>query len=131
MARHPRQRPSAAPPPEEERTGLVEALVRPDIATPLAIGIALCSSSALQVPSGGVLPTVGAILIGISAGRALDRGRRRGMMLIGLGIGIALGARFTRWSQLTDLLFGLGGAIVAIQGIGQRRRARRARRQDG
>jgi len=127
LARRPRQRPSMAP-PEEERMSLVEALVRPDIVTPLVIGIALCSSHVLQIPSGGALPTAGAILIGISAGRALDRGRRRGFMLLGLGIGIAMGARFTHWSSVTDFLFGVGGVIVAVQGLGLRRRARRVRR---
>jgi class 3 adenylate cyclase len=130
MSRQSRLRPSAPPPELEERASLVDALVRPDIATLLVIGIALSSSSALQLPSGGVLPTAGAILIGLSLGRALDRGRRRGFMLTGLGIGIAMGARFTRWSPATDLLFLLGGAIVALQGFGIRRRARRARRRE-
>jgi len=127
LARRQRTRPSEPPPEELERPSLVEALLRPDIATPLVVGIALSSSSALQVPSAGVLPTAGAILIGLSLGRALDRGRRRGFMLTGLGIGIAMGARFTHWSAVTDLLFVLGGVIVALQGFGIRRRARRAR----
>jgi class 3 adenylate cyclase len=131
LSRRPRPRPSAEPPELEERTSLLEALGRPDVATPLAIGIALSSSSVLQVPSSGILPTAGAILIGLSLGRAIDRGRRRGFMLTGLGIGIAMGARFTHWSPVTDLLFGLGGLIVAIQGIGVRRRARRARQRRG
>jgi class 3 adenylate cyclase len=131
MSRRPRARAAAAPAAEEQHGSFLEALVRPDIATPLVVGIALSSSSALQVPSGGVLPTAGAILIGLSFGRALDRGRRRGLMLIGLGIGIAMGARFTHWSAVTDLLFGLGGLVVAVQGIGIRRRARRARYRRG
>ena len=130
LSRRPRPRPSAEPPPDEGRVGLVGALLRPDILTPLVVGIALSSSAALELPSAGVLPTVGAILIGLSFGRALDRGRGRGFMLTGLGVGIAMGARFTHWSRVTDLLFVLGGVIVAVQGVGIRRQARRARRRE-
>ena len=140
MSRRPRSRPGSDPPregepadarraPEPEPQSLVDALIRPDIATPLAIGIALNASDLFKVPSGGVLPTAGAILVGLSLGRALDRGRRRGFMLTGLGIGILSGAQYTHWSSVTDLLFVLGGVIVMLQGFGMRRRARRARRR--
>ncbi|HTO68472.1 MAG TPA: adenylate/guanylate cyclase domain-containing protein [Myxococcota bacterium] len=128
MARRPRPRPSAVE-PEPERSSFLGALLRPSVATLLTLGLVLSSSAALQVPSAGLLPTAGAILIGLGLGLALDRGRRLGFMLTGLGIGIALGARFTHWSSVTDLLFVIGGAIVAIQGFGIRARARRARRR--
>jgi hypothetical protein len=102
---------------------LVEALIRPDVAIPLAIGVFLLASPGFGVQSGGVFPTAGAILTGLSAGRALGLARgRRGSLLIGLGIGIASGARFTHWSGVTDFLFVIGGVIVAVQGLAARRR---------
>jgi len=120
-ARPPVLRPEADPAPRS----LFDALLRPDVATPLAIGILLLSSPELAFPSGGVLPTAGSILVGLSAGRALGIARRRrGSLLIGLGIGIALGARFTHWSPVTDFGFVLAGSIVALQGIVARRRSR-------
>ncbi|MFI5315152.1 MAG: adenylate/guanylate cyclase domain-containing protein [Myxococcota bacterium] len=111
---------------------LVEALLRLDIATPLAVGVFLLASPSLAFPTAGVLPTVGSILVGLSAGRALGLARRRrGSLLIGLGIGIAMGARFTHWSPVTDLAFAIGGAIVALQGIAVRRRGRSRTRARG
>ena len=50
--------------------------------------------------------------------------RRRGDLLIGLGVGIALGALFTRWSTATNFLFLLAGAIVVVQGLSLSRRRR-------
>jgi class 3 adenylate cyclase len=117
--------------PEPEARSFFDSLLRPDIATPLAIGVALNASDLFKVPSGGVLPTAGAILIGLSLGRALDRGRRRGFIFTGLGIGILCGAQYTHWSSVTDLMFVLGGVIVMIQGFGMRRRARSLRRRRG
>jgi class 3 adenylate cyclase len=122
MARRSR-RPAPRPDENPRPRGLVDGLLRPDVATPLAIGILLLASPSLGFPSGGVLATGGAILVGLSAGRALDIARRRrGSALIGLGIGIAMGARFTHWSPVTDLMFLLGGAIVLLQGVVARRR---------
>jgi hypothetical protein len=114
-----------SPDPEPRRRSLVDSLVRPDVATPLAIGAFLLASPSIGVATGGVLPTAGSILVGLSLGRALGLARgRRGTLLIGLGIGIAMGARFTHWSPATDFLFALGGGIVALQGIAARRRER-------
>jgi class 3 adenylate cyclase len=113
--------------PEPRSLSLFESLLRPSVATPLAIGIFLLSSPELGLRTAGVLPTAGSILVGLSVGRALAMKRgRHGLTLIGLGIGISMGARFTHWSPPTDFLFGLAGAIVALQGvvIGRRRRSR-------
>jgi class 3 adenylate cyclase len=111
--------------PELPSRSLFDALIRPDVATPLAIGAFLLASPALGLATRGVFPTAGAILVGLSVGRALGMARgRRGTLLIGLGIGIAMGARFTHWSAPTDFLFVLGGVIVALQGLAVRRRGR-------
>lgn len=121
-----RSRAAAFPPAAPEappRRSLVDSLLRPDVATPLAIGGFLLASPSIGLATAGVLPTAGAILVGLSLGRALGIARgRRGTMLIGLGIGIAMGARYTNWSAATDFLFVLAGAIVALQGIAVRRR---------
>ncbi|HTO53553.1 MAG TPA: adenylate/guanylate cyclase domain-containing protein [Myxococcota bacterium] len=114
----------------EPRRGLLGALLRPDIATLLVIGAALYTSEQYGMHTDGLLPTGGAILLGLTLGRALNLAwGRQGLHLIGLGFGIAAGARLTHWSSLTDLMFGVGGAIVAVQGLARRRRARS--RDDG
>jgi hypothetical protein len=124
LARRSRQ-PVLRPEPDPRPRSLFDALLRPDVATPLAIGVLLLASPSLAFQSGGVLPTAGSILVGLSVGRALGIARRRrGSLLIGLGIGIALGARFTHWSPVTDFAFVLGGAIVGLQGLVARRRSR-------
>jgi hypothetical protein len=107
---------------------LVDAVLRPDVAIPLAVGAFLLSSPTLGIGTGGVFPAAGGILVGLSLGRAR---RRPGLMLIGLGIGIALGGRFTHWSPVTNLMFVLGGTIVALQGISLRRRGRSRRSPRG
>jgi len=121
-----------APLPDAPPVSLVDAVLRPDVAIPLAVGAFLLSSPTLGIGTGGVFPTAGGILVGLSLGRALGRARRRpGLMLIGLGIGIALGGRFTHWSPVTNLMFVLGGTIVALQGISLRRRGRSRRSPRG
>ncbi len=96
--------------------------MRPDIASPLVIGLFLLAAP-IVLPSAGVFPTAGAILVGLTVGRMMKRiRRRRGDLLIGLGAGIALGAIFTGWSTVTNFLFLLGGAIVAVQGFALTRR---------
>jgi hypothetical protein len=93
---------------------------------PLAVGVFLLFSPRLGLQTGGVLPTAGAILVGLNAGRALEfRRGRSGAMLRGLGIGIMLGAQFTHWSPVTDFLFLLGGGAVLATGIARRWRGRR------
>ena len=105
----------------------MDLLSRPDITSPLVIGLFLLAAP-IVLPSAGVLPTGGAILVGLTLGRVMKRiRRRRGDILIGLGAGIALGALFTHWSTATNFLFLLGGAIVAVQGFALSRRSDRAR----
>jgi class 3 adenylate cyclase len=133
LARRSRAAPRGpAPLPESRPRSLVDTLLRPDAAIPLAIGVFLLTSPTLGIGTGGVFPTAGGILVGLSLGRALGQARGRpGLMLIGLGIGIALGGRFTHWSPVTNLMFVLGGAIVALQGLGARRRGRSRRLPPG
>jgi len=100
--------------------GLLAGLVRPDILTPLVIGGFLIASREYGFESAGVLPTAGAVLVGLSLGRARARRLGRGWHLIGLGIGIAMGAHFTHWSKLTDFMFVLAGVIVGAQGLRHR-----------
>jgi class 3 adenylate cyclase len=120
-----RARGQSEPRSEEPRPrSLIGALLRPSILTPLAVGIFLLQSPQLGLETAGVLPTGGAVLVGLSLGRALGLRRGRNMHLLGLGTGIALGAHFTHWSRLTDFLFILAGGIVAAQGIAGRRRER-------
>ncbi len=117
---------AGALPYRPRRVSLFEALLRPDVLTPLAVGIFLLSTPSLGIRTGGVFPTGGAILVGLFSGRALAKARGRGgYMLFGLGLGIASGAVFTNWSSVTDFLFVLGGAIVAAQGLGSGRRGSR------
>ena len=116
----------ADPPPR----GLLPVLFHPSILTPLAVGVGLLASPDWGLNTGGVLPTGGAILVGLSLGRALGLRRRRPMQLLGLGVGIALGAHFTHWSKVTDFMFLLGGGIVAAQSIVARRIARERERHD-
>src|SRR5262249_17690958 len=104
-------------PSEPPRRGLLPYLMRPDILTPLAIGGCLIASPDWGLNTGGVFPTGGAVLVGLSLGRAIGLRRRRPMHLLGLGTGIALGAHFTHWSRMTDFMFLAAGAIVAAQGI--------------
>ncbi len=101
-----------------------EQLVRPNIATPLLVGLFLLASPLALVQSAGVLPTGGAVLVGLTLGRVVRRVRlRRGAVQLGLGLGLACGALFTRWSLATDMLFLLAGAIVGVQGLARTRRS--------
>jgi class 3 adenylate cyclase len=125
MARRARSRSrdavEAAPLPP---TTFVDQLLRPDVATPLVVGLFLLATPLLFLSTGGVGPTGGAVLVGLTLGRVMRRvRRRRGDLLLGLGLGIALGAVFTNWSTATDFLFVLGGAIVAVQGLSLSRRS--------
>lgn len=102
-----------------------DLLLRPGIAAPLLVGLFLLASPVLELPSGGLGPTAGAILLGLTLGRVMQALRRRpGYMLVGLGCGIALGALFTHWSSATNFLFVLGGAIVAVRGLALTRQSR-------
>jgi len=106
------------------RRSLIEALTLPSVLVPFAIGVGLLSSPQLGIESGGLLPTAGAILVGLNFGRAIDLRRgTRGATLRFLGLGIMAGAHFTHWSQVTDFVFLLGGGVVFASGIARRYRA--------
>jgi class 3 adenylate cyclase len=95
-----------------------DVLLRVGIMAPLLIGVFLLASPLFELPSGGTFPTGGAILVGLTLGRIMQRlRRRRGDVLVGLGLGIAFGALLTHWSGSTNFLFLLGGAIVAARGL--------------
>jgi class 3 adenylate cyclase len=122
MAQRRRSRAEPAPPPPP--TSFADQILRPDVATPLVVGLFLLATPILFFPTAGVAPMGGAVLVGLTLGRVMRRvRRRRGDLLVGLGAGIALGALFTRWSTATDFLFVLGGAIVAVQGLALSRRS--------
>ena len=89
------------------------------------VGVALLLSEGLLFPTAGVLPTGGAILLSIVIGEIRTRRRGRGF-LVALGLGIASGALFTNWSRITNVLFVVGGAIVAATGIRAHRDRRRS-----
>jgi class 3 adenylate cyclase len=114
------RRPAAELPPAP----WADQLLRPNFATPLLVGLFLLATPLAGIESAGVAPTGGAVLVGLTLGRVAKRvRRRRGDTMLGLGIGLAFGALFTRWSVATDLLFLLAGAIVALQGVANTRRA--------
>ena len=120
-----RIRAHAERPPPRARS-LIDALTHPTIAAPLAVGVFLLLSPRFGLQTGGVLPTAGAILVGLNVGRALDMKRgRRGALLRGLGIGLMFGAQLTHWSAVTDFLFLLGGGVLLAVGIASGRRSRR------
>ncbi len=116
--------------------------MRAGILLPVLAGAALLASEILLLPSGGVLPTLGAALLGTTLGTVWTRlSGKRGNRLIALGIGIASGALLTGWSSATNALFVLAGLAVAASGVsmnvtpqapprerrGRRRRKRRPR----
>ena len=106
--------------------GLVDALTHPSIAAPLAVGVFLLMSPRFGLHTGGVLPTAGAILVGLNLGRAIDMRRgKSGALLRGLGIGVMFGAQLTHWSPVTDFLFILGGGVLLAVGFTSRWRRRR------
>ena len=122
MARRARARAATEPAPPP--TTFVDQVLRPDVATPLVVGLFLLATPLLFFPTGGIAPVGGAVLLGLTLGRVMRRvRRRRGDALVGLGAGLALGALFTRWSMATDFLFVLAGAVIAVQGLSLTRRS--------
>ena len=84
----------------------------------LILGGALLAAPLYLFPTGGVLPTAGAILAGVSIGVAWRRiTGLRGHLLIPLGLGVAAGALLTNWSSVTNGLFLLGGLVLLATGI--------------
>jgi len=87
---------------------------------PLALGLCLLTAplGLFPFPQRGVAPTSGAVLIGLGFGHIWARRTgRRGHFLIALGVGIALGAVFLRWSGLPNWPFVVAGLIIAIRGL--------------
>jgi len=117
----PRGKPSSSEswPSELQRTSNLVLLI---------VGLGLLVSPIALFPSGGALPTGGAIVLGLVVGRIMARRIGSRAIRLGLGVGIACGALFTHWSHLTDVTFFLGGAIVAAT-AGGRRRERDERRR--
>ncbi|MCG8591157.1 MAG: hypothetical protein MJE66_17845, partial [Proteobacteria bacterium] len=101
----------------------VDEIIRAGVLLPVGAGFALLLSG-LVMPTGGVLPTAGAVLLGDRLGLVWARiTGRRARHQIGLGIGIACGALLTRWSGVTDALFLVGGGAVILSAISRRSRA--------
>ena len=110
------------PSPESSDESVAGTLLRPATLVPLTIGAFLIASPLILFPSGGALPTAGAILASVMLGRVwARRSGRAGNLVLALGIGIASGALWTHWSRLTNALFVLAGLIVAASGAGRRR----------
>ena len=121
MARRTRALPASEP--EGAPPSLRDLLLRPDMISPLVVGLYLLAAPLFLFPTAGLSPMGGAILVGLTLGRVTKRlRRRRGDTLIGLGAGLALGAVFTQWSAATNFLFVLAGTVVAVQGFALTRR---------
>lgn len=89
----------------------------------LTVAVALLLSPWILFPTGGVFPTGGAILASLVCGRAWSKRRHDGRyFFFALGAGIASAALWTNWSQPTNVLFLVAGAIVAA--VGARRSER-------
>ena len=94
------------------------------LATTLAVGAALLASPWLWFSIGGLLPTLGVILVGGVLGQLWARRTGRpGHLRYALGAAIASGALFTGWSDVSNGLFLLAGALLAVTGLSARRRA--------
>jgi hypothetical protein len=108
-----------------KRVVWIEELARTRSLVPLVVGTVLVASPLLLVPSAGLLPALGAVLIGIILGGASGRrSGRRGGRLLGLGAGLLLGAILTHWSSLTNGMFVVAGLIVGAVGLAARLRSR-------
>jgi class 3 adenylate cyclase len=116
-----RPRAPALPPP---RGAWLDEIGRTSTLVPGVVALALLGAPLFLFPTGGVLPTGGAVLLGSTLGGAWARSTgRRGWRLIGLGLGVAAGAPLTDWSQVSNALFVLGGAMLLAVGIGASRRS--------
>lgn len=102
----------------EKRNAMTFAL-----AAALVVGTALLASRWFWVPLGGLLPTFGTILVAAVLGSLwARRAGRPSDLRYALGAAIASGALFTGWSGVTDGLFLLAGALLAVTGLSARRR---------
>ncbi len=106
----------AAPAPALE--AWLEEILRAGILVPVVVGFALLLSELLLFPSGGILPTGGAVLLSTMLGTVWTRlTGKRGNRLIALGLGIMSGALLTGWSGVTNSLFVLGGLAAIAWGV--------------
>ncbi|MGH7821677.1 MAG: adenylate/guanylate cyclase domain-containing protein [Candidatus Binatia bacterium] len=106
-------------PPSPRERPLRDDLRRTSTLVLTVVGAFLLASPLVLFPTAGVFPTAGAVLLGTTLGRVwARRSRHPGNFLIALGAGIASGAIWTDWSQVTNALFVLGGVIVAAVGSG-------------
>ncbi len=95
------------------------------LAAVLVAGAALLASPWLWFSIGGLLPALGAILVGGGLGQLwAHRTGRPAHLRYALGVAIASGALFTGWSDVSDGLFILAGALTAVTGLSARRRQR-------
>ncbi len=114
LRRHQRRRRGAAA--ARPKTWAAE-LLRTHVLLMLILGGALVLAPLYLFPTGGVLPTGGAALIGTSLGLAWQRlTGLKGHVLIPLGLGVGLGAAFTNWSSVTNGLFLLAGLTLLATG---------------
>lgn len=96
----------------------VGEILKAGILVPVVIAILLLLSGPF-IPSGGTLPTAGAIFLGAMLGGVWSRlTGQRGNRTVGMGLGVFAGAFLTGWSQLTNFLFACGGLAVIASGIG-------------
>ena len=94
-----------------------EELTRPGALGQWVPGLGLLLSPVF-FSTAGVFPTGGAVLLATSIGRAWNlKSGSRWNLLIALGVALVLGAVFTRWSDLTDGLFTLGGLLLVTLGV--------------
>ena len=108
-------------------THWVDTLRRPSVLVTGTIGLMLLLAPVLMFPTGGMFPAAGSILLGQSLGRGwVLRGGRRGLSLLPLGAGIAMGAFWTNWSPFTNALFVTAGVILAAIGVSRRSEKRKA-----
>lgn len=112
-----------APRTERRTTSWARELTEPATAIMIVVGGFLLLSPLILFRTAGALPTAGAVVLGVSLGRAWAKvAARAGNFLIALGISIASGALWTDWTRVTNSLFVLGGLIVVAIGLNVLRR---------
>jgi class 3 adenylate cyclase len=111
-----------SPPPLAPRrvTTWMGALLHPSSLVPLLVGAYLLATLLGLPPRVRVLPTAGAILIGVGLGRMLRlRTGSRAYFLLALGPGLIAGA--AAWPGTLPWWLALGGAVVTLVGLARLR----------